>query len=116
MAQNNSKKAAAALLSGISKPDQQSKKSPAKSTQVVAEKTNIEAQPEFITVESTAKVRVTPLTGEKENNLVPQGIYITVTQKKQIKILTATSDLPEHKDISSVIRAAIDDYLKSYYA
>ena len=44
--------------------------------------------------------------------LVQKSYYITKGQYKTLKVLAATSEEENEKDISSIIRTAIDEYLK----
>lgn len=63
----------------------------------------------------TKKVEVNPVKGvvqEEKVEYVQLGIYITPEQKRKLKIRAATSEKLEEKNISAIVRNAIDDYLK----
>jgi len=47
----------------------------------------------------------------QKEKLVPITLYITEKQRKAMKIKTALGNKPEDKDLSSVVRAALDIYL-----
>ena len=46
-----------------------------------------------------------------KDKLLPITLYITEKQRKAMKIKTALGDKPEDKDLSSIVRAALDIYL-----
>lgn len=49
---------------------------------------------------------------ERESKYVQISAYLTPEQRKKLKIRAATSDNPKEKDISSIIRNALDTYFK----
>jgi len=46
-----------------------------------------------------------------KDKLIQTSFYITERHKKALKIKTALSQSPEHKDLSSIVRSALDNYL-----
>ena len=48
---------------------------------------------------------------KSKEKLVPTAFYITEKQRKALKIKTAVGTKPEDKDLSSIVRAALDIYL-----
>lgn len=46
-----------------------------------------------------------------KEKLLPITLYITEKQRKAMKVRTALGDKPEDKDLSSIVRAALDIYL-----
>jgi len=48
---------------------------------------------------------------EVKAKLVQKSYYITEAQYYAIKFIAATSDKPEEKDLSTIVRTAIDHYL-----
>ena len=46
-----------------------------------------------------------------KERLLPITLYITEKQRKAMKIRAALGDKPEDKDLSSIVRAALDIYL-----
>jgi len=48
----------------------------------------------------------------RDKKYVPQMVYITKEQKKALKLRLATTENDEEKDLSALIRIAIDTYLK----
>jgi len=56
----------------------------------------------------TAETAVETIQKEK---LFPITLYITEKQRKAMKIKTALGNKPEDKDLSSIVRAALDVYL-----
>jgi len=66
------------------------------------------------TEESETETPVNKISEKKaktKEKLVPTAFYITEKQRKALKIKTALSDKPEDKDLSSIVRAALDIYL-----
>lgn len=52
-----------------------------------------------------------PALAPPPEELIRRTYYISPAQHKALKIRAATSDNPEEKDISKIVRAAIDMYL-----
>jgi len=48
---------------------------------------------------------------DEKEKLIQTAFYITEKQRKAMKIKTALGDKPEDKDLSSIVRAALDTYL-----
>ena len=86
-------------------------------------KTNYENDDEQISEDNTETNQITESTSLSTEQSVTEPIkndldeyvhksfYITKRQVKAIKIRAATSDKPEEKDYSAIIRAALDAYL-----
>jgi hypothetical protein len=47
----------------------------------------------------------------QKEKLIPITLYITEKQRRAMKIKTALGNKPEDKDLSSIVRAALDIYL-----
>ena len=60
------------------------------------------------TEENVAENQPATVTKEK---LMPTSFYITEKQRKALKLKTALGDKLEDKDLSSIVRAALDIYL-----
>ena len=75
-----------------------------------AEKPENENKTESIT--SASEISATSETKEKKiKGTLPTSFYITENHRKALKIKTALGDKPEDKDMSSIVRAALDVYL-----
>ena len=48
---------------------------------------------------------------KQKEKLIPITLYITEKHRKAMKMKTALGDKPEDKDLSSIVRAALDVYL-----
>ena len=59
------------------------------------------------TIKKPKIIREEPL----KEKLFPITLYITEKQRKAMKIKTALGNNPEDKDLSSIVRAALDIYL-----
>ena len=56
--------------------------------------------------------KATKASNKSTQKLVQRAYYITEEQYKALKILAATSDNPNEKDISAIIRNALNMYLE----
>lgn len=63
-------------------------------------------------IEDTAKPVLTPEVKEPEkDSLIHRTYYITKKQYRALKIKAAISNNPQEKDLSAIVRAALDAYL-----
>lgn len=62
-----------------------------------------------LSIDTVEEIKSEP--SAKKDKLIPRTIYLTKEQIKAIKLKTIESDLPEHKDISAVVRTALNQYL-----
>lgn len=68
---------------------------------------------ELTEIESQKQITTTKQkTQEGKENLVQTAFYITEKHRKAMKIKTALGNKPEDKDLSSIVRAALDVYLE----
>lgn len=105
----NSKNAAKLLLDDISSIKQPQYKTKSIPVQVGKPESTLEnAAPEMNQNQSTNHNATTKI----KVKLKQKSVYLTDKQIKAIKLKTIESEDPRHKDISSVIRAAIDEYLQ----
>lgn len=49
-----------------------------------------------------------------ETETVKISMFLTKAQRRALKQLAAVSELPEHRDMSAIIRQAIDEYIYKY--
>ena len=54
---------------------------------------------------------ISPSQSPEQSKLIQTSFYITEKHRKALKIRTALSEIPEDKDQSSIVRAALDAYL-----
>lgn len=79
-----------------------------------------EEKKEVKPVEEVAPAPVVPqakkkaVTPKKGRDYIPVGLYLRPEQHKAVKMKALTSKNPEEKDASSIVRLAIDEYLKNH--
>ena len=61
--------------------------------------------------EAVPDTEIVTIKEKPEKKLVQTSFYITEKQRKAIKMKSVMGDRPEDKDLSSIVRAAINVYL-----